>query len=165
MSYKRKVKQLRLTFAPGTALGPDPETGTDGLVALMRSVPVGTILDMAEVADVANQFTPEGMKALGKVFGIVADGLIEWNFTEDVCKEHEAVECETCPPATVFERPVPPTLEGVRSMDLDEALILVQEWTKAAAGVADPLGPASDAGKLSALHSLPMEPATASPQS
>lgn len=155
--YRRKVKQLRLTFE-GSAL--------DGLVVLMRSVPVATILDLGELADLATDFTPEGLKNMGKIFDVVAGALISWNMEEELCDAHGAPECEDCPegaPTTV--RPVPADLDGIRTMDLDEALLLVQQWTQAAAGVSGPLGSGSGDGRPSAVASLPMEASSVSPPS
>lgn len=155
--YRRKVKQLRLTFE-GSSL--------DGLVVLMRSVPVATILDLADLAELSTDFTPEGLRNLGQVFGVVADALVSWNLEEETCDAHGVAECEDCPedaPRTV--RPIPADLEGIKSLDLDEALLLVQQWTQAAAGVAAPLGRGSADGRQSAVASLPMEPSSASPPS
>lgn len=152
--YRRKTKQLRLTFE-GTAL--------DGLVVVMRSVPVGTILELAAMAELAQDFTPEGISKLGEVFELVAQALISWNLEEELCDGHGAVECEICPegsPTTIM--PVPASLEGIKSLDLDEALLLVQSWTQAAAGVSAPLDQPSPGGSPSAVAALPMEPSSRS---
>jgi hypothetical protein len=148
--YKRKTKMLRIHFE-GTQL--------DGLEVLMRSVPVGTILDLAALSELATEFTPEGVKKLGEVFELVAQALVSWNLEDELCDAHAAPDCEECPegaPTTTV--PVPASLEGIKTLDLDEALLLVQYWTQAAAGVAGPLGQSSPAGKQSAVASLPMEP-------
>jgi hypothetical protein len=158
MAHKRKTKQLRMTFEDGP-LGPNPDDPTDEpLVVTMRGVPISTIFDLGAFAGIENQFSKEGIEAMSQVFSILADALIEWNLTEDVCKAHELAECDECPPDAVFERPVPPTLEGVKTLDLAEAQLLIQTWTERAAGVSGPLEQPSAAGAQSAaMDHLPME--------
>jgi hypothetical protein len=147
--YRRKTRQLRLTFE-GSNL--------DGLEALMRSVPVGSILDLADLSDMATEFTPEGLKKLGEVFELLAQALISWNLEDELCDAHAVNECEECPPgAPTTIVPVPATLEGVRTLDMADALLLVQQWTQHAAGVAGPLDRSSSDGRPSAVASLPMD--------
>ena len=161
MAHKKKTKQLRMTFEDGP-LGPDPDDPTDEpTVVTMRSVPLGTIFELGDFARIENQFSKEGIEAMEKVFGIVAGALVEWNLVEDVCKGHDRRDCWECPDDAVYERPIPPTMEGVKTLDIDEAQYLVQKWTEAAAGVAAPLAQPSAAGRPSAaLDHLPMEAAS-----
>lgn len=148
--YRRKTKALRLHFE-GTEL--------DGLEVTMRSVPVGTILDLAEMSELASKFTPEGVQKLGEVFELLAQALLSWNMEDELCDAHADMDCEVCPPdAPRTVVPVPANLEGIKSLDLDEALLLVQHWTQAAAGVSGPLAQTSPGGSPSAVASLPMEP-------
>lgn len=136
--FTRQHKQYRLTF-DGTVL--------DGLVATVRSVPVGTMLQIAEMASDGAEFTPEGLKTLGALFELLADSLVDWNLQDD------------------DGNPTPATIDGVRSLDMDEALLLIREWMKAAAGVSGPLDQPSSGGEPSAVVSLPMEPLSANPSS
>jgi hypothetical protein len=136
--FTRQHKKYRMTFE-GTVL--------DGLVATVNSVPVGTMLQIAEMAADGAEFTPEGLKTLGSLFELLADSLVEWNLQDD------------------DGTPIPPTIDGVRTLDMDEALLLIREWMKAAAGVSSPLEPSLNGGEPSAVASLPMEPLSANPSS
>lgn len=129
--YRRKAKEFRLHFE-GTSL--------EGLEVHMHSVPVGTVLQIAELAGLADEFTPEGIQTLGMLFQILADALIGWNLEES------------------DGTPVPASIDGVHTLDLDEALLLIQHWIQAVAGVARPLEQPSTGGGPSPVESLPMEP-------
>lgn len=133
--YRRQAKQLRLTF-DGTEL--------DGLEVLAHSVPVGTIFDIVELAAKADEMDAEGVRYMGELFGVFADALVEWNMEEE------------------DGTPIPATLEGIRSLDIGEALALIKAWMQAAAGVSGPLDPGSTDGKPSEVLSLPMEPSSTS---
>lgn len=161
MAHRRKVKQLRLHFEDGP-LGPDPAVpGDEGLTVLMRSVPIGTIFELGEFASIGDQFSAEGMAAMTKVFEVLSSAVIEWNLTEGRCPLHDSAECKECPEASFIDHPVPATLEGVKTLDLDEAQLLIQRWTESAAGVSAPLAQPSGGGRPSgALDLLPMEVAS-----
>jgi hypothetical protein len=129
-SFKRDKRQYRLHFE-GTVL--------DGLVALVKSVPVGTMLQMAEMAALVDGFTPADISTLGMMFEILADALVEWNMVDD------------------DDQPVPTTMEGIRSLDMDEAMLLIQKWMEVTVGVPGPLDPGSTAGAPSPVASIPMD--------
>lgn len=170
--YKRKIKHLSLSFE-GTQL--------DGLRCVMKSVPVGTILDLASLSAIASNMTADDMAKLSEMFDILAGALVSWNHETDYCAAHHLADCADCGcPAhgdlicdecvhhadTVTEAD-PPDINGVRSLDLDDALVLIMQWTQAAAGIAGgeagPLGRPSPGGGPSPVASLPMEPSSPNP--
>ena len=141
--FRRKEKLLRLRFE-GTQL--------DGLEATVRPVPVGLVFDVAEMAELSDPTTgtdtdTSGAKATAEMFRAFADSLVEWNYE------------------TPDGVPIPPTLEGLRSLDIDEAKDLIQAWMQAAAGVSGPLEQNSTDGRPSGVVSLPMGPSSRNPQS
>lgn len=129
-SFKREKREYRLRFE-GTQL--------DGLVVLVKSVPVGTMLQMAEMAALVDGFTPEDIGTLGMMFEILADAIVEWNLVDD------------------DDQPVAPDMAGVRSLDMDEAMLLIQKWMEYTVGVPGPLGQGSTAGAPSGVASIPMD--------
>lgn len=129
-TFKREKRHYRLTFE-GSPL--------DGLVVVIGGVPVGTMLQMAEMAALVDSFTPENIGTLGLMFQILSDSIVEWNLVDD------------------DDQPVPPTMEGVRSLDLDEAMLLIQQWMQHTAGVSGPLDQGSTGGVPSGVASIPMD--------
>lgn len=138
--FRRQRRQFRLRFE-------DDSQGLLGLVATVNSVSVGSMLELVELADMADEVTVEGLKAVGDLFAMFAGALVEWNLEEE------------------DGTPVPTTVAGVKSLDMDQAMALVKKWMEAAAGVAGPLGPTSTGGEPSAVLDLPMEPLSESPGS
>jgi hypothetical protein len=133
--FRRQRKRYRLRFE-GTSL--------DGLVVVMESVQIATMLQIAEMASLADELTPEGLQSLGVMFELLAEALIEWNLEEE------------------DGTPVPATIDGVKSLDLGDAMLLIKEWMGAIGGVDRPLDQGSTGGGPSAVASLPMEPLSAS---
>lgn len=135
MGFRKNSKTYRLRFE-GTDL--------DGLEVTVRSVSVGTIMDMAELADVETG----RMKAadMRRMLSTFADALVSWNWEDDVTGA-----------------PVPATYEGVASRDPADVALLVKHWAQAVAGVPDPLGEPSTGGSPSEeLSTLPTVPLSAS---
>jgi hypothetical protein len=131
VGFRKQEDQYRLSF-DGTKL--------DGLVATMRSVDVGKLLDVAELAELGNNITPENVGRVRDLFQALADYIVEWNYED------------------ADGRPVPTTYAGVTTLGLPEAVLLLTEWINAVARVDAPLGPRSNGGGTSPALSLPMEP-------
>lgn len=136
MGYRRERTVHKLRF---------DETQGDlaGLEVKLYSLSVGQMLDLSRLADGARQQTGDA----NMMFTQFAESLVGWNLEDEV------------PDATgVGARPVPPTLDGVRSCDLDFILRLVHAWMDAIAGVSAPLAGRSNSGPPFPEGSLPMEP-------
>jgi hypothetical protein len=58
--------------------------------------------------------------------------------------------------------PVPATLEGIRSLEVDFTLKIMNAWLDAVNGVSAPLDPSSSGGLPSVVGSIPMETLSAS---
>lgn len=118
--------------------------GTDfeGLEVCMRSLNTGQYMDLWEAKEEA-----ESGGETGRVLHLLAEQLIAWNVEDEA------------------GRPVPATLDGVKALDLDLNLAVVNAWTTAMAGVPAPLERSSDSGGPSLEASLPMEVLSASPLS
>lgn len=159
--YARQVKKLRLTFAGHL----------DGLEVVMTGLPIGSVLEIAELAgDGDLSFTPEGVRDAQRLFEILADHLVSWNLEDHICVAHRQTDCEICGPEVEREIvPVAANLEGIRTMDTGDVMLLIQSWTQNAAavpgGAAGPLGSGSPAGDPSAVARLPMDPLLPSPPS
>lgn len=116
-----------------------------GLVVDMRPIEVGEFLDIAEMSDINPQrMRAEDLPKMARLFGIIAEGIIEWNMLD---RKGE---------------PVPATLEGVRRQDLTLMMALAESWMSAVGDVPAPLEQPSPAGRPSAVASLPMEPLSGS---
>jgi hypothetical protein len=131
MGFKRQSKEYRLHFE-GTEL--------DGLVVHVKSIPVGAILDLAALAELANEVTAEGLKSFGLMLATLADAMVSWNLEDD------------------DDQPVPATIEGIKTLQVGDAMLLIKAWMDAAAGVSGPLDRPSTGGSPSPVVSLPMEP-------
>lgn len=136
MGYVRERKVYRLRFV---------DDDMAGLVVEAHSTNLGAFLDVAEWVDIDPTSTsPEDLRKLASLFETFADALVSWNLEE---------------PAGV---PVPATLEGLRSQDVDFCLAIIRAWFEAVGGVPGPLGARSSAGELSLEASIPMEPLSVS---
>lgn len=131
MGFRKQEDHYRLNF-DGTKL--------DGLTVTMRSVDIGTLLDFAELAELGKNLTSDNVAKVRELFEAVAGNIVEWNY--------EAAD----------GTPVPPTYDGVKTLGLPEAILLLREWVNAMANVPDPLEQPSRAGSTSPVVSLPMEP-------
>ena len=121
-----------------------------GLEVRMQALSVGQLLDMTRLTEQADR-SPEDTE---RVFTDFAAALVGWNVEEEVLDD-----------AGVSVRPVPPTLEGVRSCDLDFIVEIQKKWMEAIAGVPAPLTEPSGSGPQFPEGSLPMEPLSPSPPS
>lgn len=124
-----------------------------GTEVLARSLPLGIFIDVLELAAGvdfthldATSITPEAAQAVKQLLGMFADALIEWNLDDD-------------------EGEVPADYQGLRRLDVDVAMPMVDAWIEAVAGVSGPLGQTSPAGDKSLEASMPMDAPSASPPS
>lgn len=107
----------------------------EGLEVRAKSMELGRFLDLIPLLD-AGGFSKE---TLDKVFGDFSDVLLSWNVEED------------------DGTPTPTTVEGLYSLDLPEAIAIIEGWRDAIMGVAAPLEESSHDGELSPAVSIPME--------
>ena len=138
MGFKARKKLYRLTFADDTDLF--------GLEVVMSSVSMGTLLTLQEMSDRADEVAKDKTQ-FRDVIEIFAGAMLSWNLEDD------------------FDEPVPVTVDGILTQDPDFIMAIITAWTKAIAGVADPLGDSSTSGAPSPEASLPMEPISPSPPS
>lgn len=137
--YRPPRRVFRLRFEDGHH---------DGLVVRMRTTSVGRALDLMRflVLD-TDGLTPEDVAGFEGLFEGFAEVLVEWNVEDD------------------DGRPVPATLEGVRTQPIDFVMGILNVWFGATTTVSatDPLAATSPAGEPSAVPSLPMVPLSPSP--
>lgn len=112
-------------------------TGTDfeGLRVSIRGLNTGQYMDLF-----AAKTEAETGGETNQLLTIMAGQLISWNVEDD------------------DDMPVPATLDGIKTQDLDFNLAIVNAWTTAMAGVPAPLEPSSTGGGSSLVASIPMEP-------
>lgn len=128
MGYRHEGKVFRLRFADGEY---------EGLEVEMGSLPVGKLMRLAALAEQADT---KDFGVLRELFETMAAGLKRWNLEDD-----DGV-------------PVPTTLAGIESQDLDFVTTVIATWLEGMAGVSAPLGPSSSSGSSLDLASVPMEP-------
>lgn len=150
-AYVRKRKTYRLVF---------DNTEMAGLVVRARSLPLGSfmeLVDLATVLDGANmdQMSAEDAGAIRQLFEGFAGALVSWNLEQPVVDPETGEETDET-------EPVPATVEGLYSQDMEFAMVIIQEWMSAVASVNDPLRAGSPSGGPSPEESLPMEPLSAS---
>jgi len=133
VGYVRKRRVYRLRFE-------DEEL--DGLVVKVRSASVGRLLEfMRFLAGLSgDDLTADDVEKFAGLFESFADVLQEWNVEDE------------------DGRPVPATLEGVRSQDGDFVMAIMRVWFQAVTQPPAPLPATSSAGGPSAVPPLPMEP-------
>lgn len=132
LGYKVERKVYRLRFESADMAG---------LVVRARSVPLGQFLDLAGMAGspADGKLSAESVKDALGLFEGFASALVDWNVEDD-------------------DGPVPATLDGIRSLDIDFGLAVVMAWLEAIADVSPPLGSSSNVGERFPEASLPMEP-------
>ena len=131
--YVRKRRVYRLRFE-------DEEL--DGLVVKVHSTNVQRLLEfMRFLAGLSgDDLTADDVEKFAGLFESFADVLQEWNVEDE------------------DGRPVPATLEGVRSQDGDFVMDIMRVWFQAVTQPPAPLPATSSAGAPSAAPPLPMEP-------
>ncbi len=114
----------------------------EGLVVKAKSLPVGQFLEMGELASGfaksdKKSFDP---KIVVEMFSIFSKSLHEWNLEDD------------------NGDPIPTTVDGLQTLELDFVMLLVEAWMDAIASVSVPLDKKSNNGGTPSTESLPMEP-------
>jgi hypothetical protein len=141
VGYRRQKKIHKLTF--------DESTGDlAGLEVRVHSLTVGELMDMSRLTDQAGRSDADA----DEFFQNFVRHLVSWN-----------VEDEFADADGVGLRPVPPTMEGVRSCDMDFIMAIVKRWMEAIAAVPDPLPEPSSGGPPHLEGSLPMDPLPSPP--
>lgn len=140
MGYVRQRPIYKLVFA---------DEDMDGLEVRARSVPLGVFLRIEEITGKGSAPTDAEVKELFESF---AESLISWNLEEPVDPDDPDGD----------KRPVPATVEGLYSHDLEFIVKIILSWQTAVAEVPAPLGRRSPNGGLSPVPSLPMEPLSGS---
>lgn len=129
--YVRQRRVYRLRFA---------DEDLAGLVVSARSAPVRQFIGLARLAEMQDgSAKPEDMEKVDELLRGFADCLIDWNLQDE------------------DGMPVPATLDGIYSQDVDFVLQIVFAWIEAIAGVSVPLGQPSSDGGRSVAPSIPME--------
>lgn len=106
------------------------DTDLEGLEVMARSLTTGQLIELQEAQK-------GGMHAA--VTTMFAAALVSWNLEDE------------------DGSPVPATLEGVRSMEIDFNNAVIGAWTDAVVGVKAPLSPTSSDGQPSVEASIPMD--------
>ncbi len=116
----------------------------EGLQVTCKSLSIGSFLKIAKLAGGIDATNPESLKAVGELFDMFSKALVSWNVVDD------------------DGAPVPTTVAGIETQDLDFILETVMAWVSAIADVAPPLPAASNSGATAQVPSLPMAPLSAS---
>jgi hypothetical protein len=135
MGYVRKPRVFKITWEDGTELA--------GLEIRAHSVPMGQFLEFQGYAEELDKGDPVATRALLEMFAGV---LVSWN-----------LEVETVVNGQTIAQPVPATIDGLLSQDLEFVLAVVDKWMSAAAGVPDDLGKESTSGVQFPEGSIPMD--------
>lgn len=114
-------------------------TEHEGLHVSIRGLNTGQYMDLFEAKTVA-----ESGGETNRLLTIMASRLVTWDVVDD------------------DDTPVPATLDGIKTQDLDFNLAIVNAWTTAMAGVPAPLEQPSTGGGSSLEASIPMETLSAS---
>lgn len=130
MGFKVKRKVFRLKFK---------DSELDGLEVLARSLNTGQFLEMesAKIERAEGGKVAEG--ATQRMLELLAGALESWN-----AEDEDGV-------------PIPATMDGIRSQDLDFSMTIINAWTDAIAGVSAPLPETSSGGQPSLEASIPMD--------
>lgn len=120
MTFERSTLQLRW----------DESTEWAGLEVEMERLSVGQLVEVGRLADQASQAARDNIAVIEAISERLADGLIGWNWTRR-------------------GQPVPTTVEGVKSADLDMLLAITNAWLDTATQVPAPLPERSNGGDAS----------------
>lgn len=110
-------------------------TEYEGLQVTIRGLNTGQYMHLFEAKAEA-----EAGGETNNLLTIMASRLVDWNVEDE------------------DDTPVPATLDGIKTQDLDFNLAIVNAWTTAMAGVPAPLEQPSIDGGPSLEASMPMEP-------
>lgn len=132
MGYKRTRKVYNLVF---------DDEDMQGLEVKARSMPLGELMEMANVIDNMNAASLEEVNEMLSTF---ADVLISWNLEDE-----DGVT-------------VPPTVEGLYAQDTEFVFSIIGSFVNAVSGVPAPLEQPSPGGEPSLAASIPMDVPSAS---
>lgn len=110
----------------------DPEMG--GLEVVAHSGSTGNILNIME-----QETDGRIAEAVKDSMAVFADNLVSWNLEDEQ------------------GQPVPANLDGLKTLDLDFVMLLIQGWVQSVQDVPAPLETPSTSGKPFQEASLPME--------
>lgn len=121
----------------------------DGMEVKARSTNIDRFMELTELADFSpgNSFSPEDRAKIDKLLAGFSECLVSWNLEED------------------DDSPIPATLEGLRSLDIDLAMEIVNSWMDAISDVSPGKERPSPNGSQSVEASIPMEPLSPSQSS
>ena len=140
MGYRPPTTGQKLDFAG---------TEHEGLEVTVDAAPMGAALGITELFGTARQRnSQEAAGALREVLATFASVLEAWNV------EH---------PRT--GEPVPPTVEGLLSLDTDFVMFVIGAWLTGTTGADEELGKDSTSGGTSEEALIPMDVLSESPQS
>lgn len=151
-AYVRQAKTYKLVFT---------EEDMAGLQVRAKSLPLGAFMDLIDLAGRfdeadASDLSAEDAKALRQLFEGFAEALVSWNLEAPVYDDDGTV---------VGSTPVPATVEGMYTQDMEFVMAVIKAWMDAVAGVSAPLAPGSPSGAQSLEASMPMAPQSTSPAS
>ena len=106
------------------------DEGMEGVVITVQSLSSGQLIEIQSAQQ-------KGFHE--RMTGMLADKLVGWNVEDE------------------DGTPVPATLDGIRSMDVDFADVVVKAWMEAMSGVSRPLPSSSAGGQPSVELSIPMD--------
>lgn len=131
MGYVRKKKIFVLTFE-------DPDL--EGLEVRASSTSLGALLELVSLADIGKgkKFGIEDIEKLDDLFQLFAGCLLSWNLEEE------------------GGAPVPTTVAGLKSQELDFVLDLIMAWMDGVVSTPAPLPPRSNDGDSSEVPPLTM---------
>lgn len=130
MGYKVQSTIFRLKFA---------DEKYEGLEVRIKSPNMGVFLDITSMSSLdITKVTPENIEATNKVFGLFADSVLDWNLEDDA-------------------GPIPHSVKGLRQLDVDFVMDMIQAWVEALQGASPGLPQPSGDGQPSLEASIPME--------
>jgi hypothetical protein len=115
-----------------------------GIEVKVRSTSLGRVLELRDQADAARNGS--GLDELSGLVNEFVDKLDSWNVEDD-------------------DGPVPPTRNGLLTLDLSDALYIITSWFDAMMSVNEDLGKESTSGGSFPEVNIPMEPLSPSPVS
>lgn len=129
-------KTFKLSFQPDTPL--------DGLTTVVRGLSLGKALELQKNAADKDKGGAEGKQAIERMVELLAEHLVEWD-----AEDEDGV-------------PIPPTVEGLLSQDVDFVMSIIDAWQSAVTAAtsvpeSDPLPGTSTGGQPSVEASIPMD--------
>lgn len=108
-----------------------------GLEIKARSVPLGVLLDLDD--ETSAMRSGAGMGQTRSLMSMFTEKLISWNLEDE------------------DDKPIPTTMEGLLSLEIDRAYDIILAWVDAMITVSKSMGKASNSGQQSAPPNFPME--------